>query len=59
MIYRMSKDGLISDNYKEQSFTLMVQDNICKMQNIKIKITIENEKEKKLESYQSNLVLKA
>lgn len=47
MIYRMSKEGLISDNFKEQSFTLMVQDNICKMQNIKIKITIENEKEKK------------
>lgn len=31
MIYRMSKVGLISDNYKQQSFTIMVQDNICKM----------------------------
>ena len=43
MIYRMSKTGLISDSYRNQSFTMMVQDNVCKMQTLKLKITILND----------------
>ena len=42
MIYRLSKTGLISGSYKQQSFTIMVQDNVCKMQTLELKITVLN-----------------
>ena len=60
MIYRMSKTGLISDSYRNQSFTMMVQDNICKMQTLKLKITVLNDhgQLQQLESIQSTMKIK-
>ena len=41
VIYRHSHQGLLEENPQECSFTLLLQDNVSKMKQLKVKITID------------------
>mgnify|MGYP006101017773 CR=1 FL=1 len=41
MIYRNSQHGLLEEDAVENSFTLLLQDNVAKMKQLKVKITID------------------
>lgn len=43
MIYRMSKTGLVAEDYHNLSFSFMTQNNHCKMEQILFKITIHHD----------------
>ena len=42
MIYRMSKTGLVHEDFSNLTFSFMTQNNHCKMEQTVFKITIEN-----------------
>ena len=43
VIFRQSQTGLVEEDSLQMSICLMVQDNQCKMTNLKIKLTIDQE----------------